>query len=124
LQPFFGDNLDRVGGLFGPFPFLQLFFTGRIDAVGDQSAGFIPPSQHCLSKVIAHFRKVFSSTDSPNVSIIIVNCDTKDLLRDCLRSVIDQTKAPHEIIVIGQCQGILLGQCRMLTLSILPMMSS
>lgn len=40
------------------------------------------------------------STDNPVVSIIIVNWNTKDLLRDCLRSVIDQTKARHEIIVI------------------------
>ena len=41
-----------------------------------------------------------SSIDQPDVSIVIVNWNTKDLLRDCLRSVRDQTKAKHEIIVI------------------------
>ena len=34
------------------------------------------------------------------VSVIIVNWNTRDLLRDCLRSVVAQTRASHEIIVV------------------------
>lgn len=41
-----------------------------------------------------------SSTDLLDVSVIIVNWNTKDLLRDCLRSIIDQTATRNEIIVI------------------------
>jgi GT2 family glycosyltransferase len=41
-----------------------------------------------------------SSVDIPDVSIVIVNWNTKSLLRDCVRSIMDQTKARHEIIVI------------------------
>ena len=37
---------------------------------------------------------------APAVSIIIVNWNTQALLRDCLRSVIEQTRAPQEIIVV------------------------
>ena len=36
----------------------------------------------------------------PEVSIIIVNWNTRDLLRDCLASVQQETRAVHEIIVI------------------------
>ena len=35
-----------------------------------------------------------------DVSIIIVNWNTRDLLRNCLRSITAQTTAPHEIIVV------------------------
>jgi GT2 family glycosyltransferase len=41
-----------------------------------------------------------SPVEVPDVSVIIVNWNTKDLLRNCLQSVIDQTKARHEIVVI------------------------
>lgn len=37
---------------------------------------------------------------STDVSIIIVNWNTRDLLRNCLRSIITQTTVPHEIIVV------------------------
>jgi GT2 family glycosyltransferase len=37
---------------------------------------------------------------APEVSVIIVNWNTSALLRDCLRSVMAQTRAAHEIIVI------------------------
>ncbi len=36
----------------------------------------------------------------PDVSVIIVNWNTRDLLRNCLQSILDQTAASHEIIVI------------------------
>ncbi len=35
-----------------------------------------------------------------SVSIIIVNWNTKTLLRNCLQSVLSQTQAPHEVIVV------------------------
>lgn len=42
-----------------------------------------------------------SSVDPvPDVSVIIVNWNTRELLRNCLRSVLDQTAAQTEIIVI------------------------
>lgn len=42
-----------------------------------------------------------NTADVPtDVSIVIVNWNTRDLLRDCLRSIITQTTAAHEIIVI------------------------
>jgi GT2 family glycosyltransferase len=42
-----------------------------------------------------------TTADVPtDVSIIIVNWNTRDLLRNCLRSIITQTTAAHEIIVV------------------------
>lgn len=38
--------------------------------------------------------------DSLDVSIIIVSWNTRDVLRDCLGSILHQTRARHEIIVI------------------------
>jgi GT2 family glycosyltransferase len=35
-----------------------------------------------------------------DVSVVIVNWNTEALLRDCLQSIKDQTKVPHEVIVI------------------------
>lgn len=46
-----------------------------------------------------------SSINIPDISIIIVNWNTKDLLRDCLRSVIDQTRVQYEIIVIDNASA-------------------
>jgi GT2 family glycosyltransferase len=37
---------------------------------------------------------------APNVSIVIVNWNTRDILRDCLASIAAQTHARHEVIVI------------------------
>lgn len=37
---------------------------------------------------------------SPDVSIVIVNWNTRDLLRGCLASVAAQTRAAHEVIVV------------------------
>ena len=36
----------------------------------------------------------------PDVSIVIVNWNTRDLLRDCLRSIVAQTRRDFEIIVV------------------------
>jgi len=36
----------------------------------------------------------------PLLSIIIVNWNTKDILLNCLRSIVDQTRTDHEIIVV------------------------
>jgi GT2 family glycosyltransferase len=41
-----------------------------------------------------------SSTSPPDVSIVIVSWNVRDFLRDCVRSVIDETQAEHEIIVV------------------------
>lgn len=40
-----------------------------------------------------------SAASEPEVSVIIVNWNTRDLLRNCLRSILDQTDAATEIIV-------------------------
>lgn len=37
---------------------------------------------------------------TPAVSIVIVNWNTRELLRGCLASIAAQTRAPHEVIVI------------------------
>lgn len=34
------------------------------------------------------------------ISIVIVNWNTRDILRDCIRSIGEQTSLPHEIIVV------------------------
>jgi GT2 family glycosyltransferase len=36
----------------------------------------------------------------PDVSIVIVSWNVRDLLRDCIRSIEDETRRPHEIIVV------------------------
>lgn len=36
----------------------------------------------------------------PDVSVVIVNWNTRDLLRDCLASLAAQTTTPHEVIVV------------------------
>ena len=36
----------------------------------------------------------------PDVSIIIVSWNTRDVLRDCLHSIADQTTRAHEVIVV------------------------
>lgn len=47
-----------------------------------------------------------STADVPaEVSIIIVNWNTRDLLRNCLRSILTQTTAAHEIIVVDNASG-------------------
>jgi GT2 family glycosyltransferase len=40
------------------------------------------------------------STSAPDVSIIIVNWNVRDLLRDCLQSIAEQTRRTHEVIVV------------------------
>lgn len=57
-----------------------------------------------------HFHdKVIVSADmtnyTPDVSIIIVNWNTRDLLRDCLASIGAETTVPHEIIVIDNASA-------------------
>ena len=42
-------------------------------------------------------------TSAPQVSVIIVNWNTKALLADCIGSVLEQTVAPCEIVVIDNC---------------------
>ena len=44
-------------------------------------------------------------TDLPAVSVVIVNWNTVDLLRDCLRSIEEQTSVSHEIIVIDNASS-------------------
>lgn len=40
-----------------------------------------------------------------DVSIIIVNWNTRDLLHDCLQSIMQQTSCPHEIIVVDNASA-------------------
>jgi GT2 family glycosyltransferase len=42
---------------------------------------------------------------SPDVSVIIVNWNTRELVRNCIQSVIDQTSASLEIILIDNASG-------------------
>jgi len=37
---------------------------------------------------------------TPDVSVVIVNWNVKELLRDCLRSISEQTRSAHEVIVV------------------------
>jgi GT2 family glycosyltransferase len=37
---------------------------------------------------------------APDVSVVIVGWNVRDLLRDCLRSIEAQTRRPHEIVVV------------------------
>ena len=41
----------------------------------------------------------------PAVSVIIVNWNTRDMLRGCLRSIADETRSPHEVIVIDNASS-------------------
>jgi hypothetical protein len=41
-----------------------------------------------------------SSPLAPDVSIVIVSWNVRELLRDCLRSIEDQTRRPYEVIVV------------------------
>ncbi len=47
------------------------------------------------------------------VSVIIVNWNTRDLLRDCLTSITAETSVPHEIIVVDNASSD--GSCAMVT---------
>jgi GT2 family glycosyltransferase len=42
---------------------------------------------------------------APGVSIVIVNWNTKDLLRGCIASIMTGTRVPHEIIVIDNASA-------------------
>lgn len=44
-------------------------------------------------------------TPVPQVSVIIVNWNTRALLADCIRSVREQTVATHEIVVVDNCSA-------------------
>lgn len=41
-----------------------------------------------------------SSGQSPEVSVIVVSFNTRDMTLDCLRSISAQTRVPHEVILI------------------------
>jgi len=41
----------------------------------------------------------------PDVSLVIVNWNTRDLLRDCLRSIAQETSCPHEVIVVDNASS-------------------
>ena len=44
--------------------------------------------------------KPSKSSERTDVSIVIVNWNTRELLLNCIQSVIDQTRASHEVIVV------------------------
>ena len=46
-----------------------------------------------------------SIKDRPEVSVIVVNWNTRDILRDCLASILAQTRASHEVIVIDNASS-------------------
>ena len=41
-----------------------------------------------------------SNVVEPDVSIVVVTWNAKDLLRNCIRSIIQETEKPHEIIIV------------------------
>lgn len=43
--------------------------------------------------------------DRPDVSVIVVNWNTRDLLHDCLTSVARQTRCTHEVIVVDNASA-------------------
>ena len=45
------------------------------------------------------------SISAPAVSIIVVNWNTRDLLRGCIASILAETQVPHEIIVIDNASS-------------------
>ena len=45
------------------------------------------------------------SEELPDVSVIVVNWNTCDLLRDCIRSIIEETRASHEVIVVDNASS-------------------
>ncbi|MEM7005948.1 MAG: glycosyltransferase family 2 protein [Pseudomonadota bacterium] len=45
------------------------------------------------------------STEPVEVSILVVSYNTRDMTLDCLRSVVRETKAPHEIIVVDNASS-------------------
>jgi GT2 family glycosyltransferase len=51
------------------------------------------------------FPSAASDALSPDVSIIIVNWNTRDLLRDCLASIAAETRVPHEVIVVDNASA-------------------
>jgi GT2 family glycosyltransferase len=46
-----------------------------------------------------------SSVVSTEVSVVIVNWNTRDLLRNCIRSILNQTSVSHEIIVVDNASS-------------------
>ncbi len=46
-----------------------------------------------------------SNIVEPDVSIVIVNWNAKDFLRNCIRSIIRETEKPHEIIIVDNASG-------------------
>lgn len=50
---------------------------------------------------------VLSDSESTGctVSIVIVNWNTRDILRDCLQSIENQTRLSHEVIVVDNASG-------------------
>lgn len=46
-----------------------------------------------------------SNVTDPMVSIIIVSWNVRDILRNCLLSVTEQTAAAHQIVVVDNCSG-------------------
>ena len=45
-------------------------------------------------------------TSPPDVSVVIVSWNVCELLRDCVRSVVDQTRRSYEVIVVDNAARI------------------
>ena len=48
---------------------------------------------------------VLQDVADPGVSVVIVNWNTRDILRDCLHSIRRETRLPHEIIVVDNASS-------------------
>jgi GT2 family glycosyltransferase len=46
-----------------------------------------------------------SNVVEPDVSIVVVNWNVKDFLRNCLRSIMQETDKPYEIIIVDNASG-------------------
>src|SRR6188472_35738 len=45
------------------------------------------------------------SVMAPDVSVVIVNWNAEKYLRDCLRSIVDETRSEYEIIVVDNASS-------------------
>ena len=69
-----------------------------------------PEARHALTIILDHSVGADQSMNEnyivePDVSIVVVNWNAKDLLKNCMRSIIQETEKPYEIIIVDNASG-------------------